>query len=97
MTGILFLILSALVLLFCGIVFIGAPYVPTKRAQIAAALDLLELKVGDLLLELGAGDGRVAKAAAERGIRVVGYELNTIYRLDGRQPTAYSYFRPIGT
>ena len=81
MTEVLFFILTIFILLFAGIVFLGAPYVPTKRSQIIAALDLLDLEAGQTLLELGAGDGRVAKAAAQRGIRVVGYELNPVLLL----------------
>jgi hypothetical protein len=33
------------------------------------------------MLELGCGDGRVLLAAAERGINVVGYELNPLLAL----------------
>lgn len=66
------------ILLFTGIVFYGAPYVPTHREQVEVALDLLDLSPGQTLLELGVGDGRVANAAAKRGIRVVGYELNPV-------------------
>lgn len=70
------IILALIIILFCGIVFFGAPFVPTKKMQIQVALDLLNLKKGDLLYDLGAGDGRIALTAAKRGIRIVGYELN---------------------
>ena len=56
----------------------GAPYLPTLKKQTEIALDLLDLKTGQTLIDLGAGDGRVAIAAARRGIRVVGYELNPL-------------------
>lgn len=68
-------------IVLCGIVFFGAPFLPTKKAQITAALDLLNLKKGQLVLDLGAGDGRVALAAARRGLRVRGYELNGLLAL----------------
>ena len=68
----------ALVLLFGFVVFFGAPYLPTLRAQTKDALDLLDLKPGQTLLELGSGDGTVLLAAAQRGIRCIGYELNPI-------------------
>ena len=42
------------------------------------ALDLLDLKPGQVLLELGSGDGRVLKQAAKRGITGIGYELNPL-------------------
>lgn len=70
--------LAALVLLFGFVVAFGAPYLPTLRAQTDEALDLLDLKPGQTLLELGCGDGRVMLAAARRGLRVVGYELNPV-------------------
>jgi SAM-dependent methyltransferase len=66
------------VLCFGFVLLFGAPFLPTLRPQIAAALDLLDLKPGDTLLELGCGDGRVLIAAAERGLHAVGYELNPI-------------------
>lgn len=73
-----FLAAIVLVLLFGFVVLFGAPYLPTLKKQTAVALDMLDLKPGQTLLELGCGDGRVARAAAARGIRVVGYELNPI-------------------
>ncbi|HET7528871.1 MAG TPA: class I SAM-dependent methyltransferase, partial [Candidatus Saccharimonadales bacterium] len=39
-------------------------------------LDLLDLKKGQTVYDLGCGDGRFLKAAARRGIKSVGYELN---------------------
>ena len=66
------------ILLFGFVVLFGAPYLPTLKKQTQQALDLLDLTPGQTLLELGCGDGRVARAAAARGIRVIGYELNPI-------------------
>ena len=70
--------LLILVIIFGFVVVVGPPYVPTFQFQVEAALDLLNLKPGDTLLELGAGDGKVMVTAAERGLKVVGYELNPI-------------------
>lgn len=61
---------------FAFVLAFGAPYVPTLKKQQADALDLLALKPGQTLLELGCGDGRMLLAAARRGINGVGYELN---------------------
>lgn len=66
------------VLLFGFVVFFGAPYLPTLSKQTQEALDLLDLKPGQTLLELGSGDGTVLLAAARRGIRCIGYELNPV-------------------
>ncbi len=70
--------LIMLVLLFGFVVLFGAPYLPTLKKQTDVAIDLLDLKKGETLFELGCGDGRVTKAAAKRGLKVVGYELNPI-------------------
>jgi hypothetical protein len=72
------LVLICVILVFGFVVFVGPPYLPTLRVQINAALDLLDLKEGQTLLELGSGDGRVMLAAAKRGLRVVGIELNPL-------------------
>lgn len=68
--------LAVVVLTFALTVLIGPPYLPTLRRQTDVALDLLDLKPGETMLELGSGDGRVMLAAAKRGWNVVGIELN---------------------
>lgn len=64
------------ILSFSFVLLFGAPYLPTLKKQTEQALDLLDLKPGQTLLELGSGDGRVLVAAAKRGLKCVGYELN---------------------
>lgn len=58
----------------------GAPdviYVPTPAATVDAMLKLAEAKPGDVLYDLGSGDGRIPIAAARRfGVRGVGIEIN---------------------
>lgn len=79
----IWLVAAILLLLacFCGVLFFGAPYLPTLAPQVEAALELADLKPGQTMLELGCGDGRVLAAAAGRGIKVVGYELNPLLAL----------------
>ena len=79
--SLLWVVVVVIVACFSGVLLFGAPFLPTLRPQIGAALDLLELKPGQTMLELGCGDGRVMIAAAERGIRVIGYELNPLLAL----------------
>lgn len=74
----MFTVLGGLVLLFGFVLMYGAPYLPTRRKETETALDLLNLKKGQTLYELGCGDGRVVKQAAKRGLKVIGYELNPI-------------------
>jgi hypothetical protein len=75
---IIFFILFSVIIIFGFVVFFGAPYLPTMKSQCQTALDLLELKPGETLLELGSGDGRVVLAAAKRGYNVIGIELNPV-------------------
>lgn len=74
----IFAIIGVLLICFCGVLLVGAPYVPTLKPQVVAALELADLKAGQTLLELGCGDGKVLIAAAQQGIQVIGYELNPI-------------------
>ncbi|HZM63678.1 MAG TPA: methyltransferase domain-containing protein [Candidatus Saccharimonadales bacterium] len=85
--SIFWLIATVLVLTFGFVVIFGPPYLPTRRQQIEAALDLLALKPGQTMLDLGAGDGRVMRAAAQRGWRVVGVELNPLLVLIAKLST----------
>ena len=74
----IFGVVFVVVLLFGLVVFFGAPYLPTMKTQTNAAIDLLDLDKGSTIIELGSGDGRVAKRLAAAGYKVVGYELNPI-------------------
>ena len=75
---ILLIVLLVIFGLFAFVVAVGAPYLPTQNQQREAALDLLDLKKGQLLCDLGCGDGALLLAAAGRGIRAVGYEINPL-------------------
>lgn len=72
------LVAVTIILLFGFVVFFGAPYLPTLKKTQDTALDILSLKPGQTLLELGCGDGRVMREAAKRGLKVVGYEINPL-------------------
>ncbi len=75
------IVLIVIFLCFGLVVFFGAPYLPTLKPQVAEAFDLMGLQKGQTLLDLGSGDGTLLIAAAQRGIRSVGYELNPILYL----------------
>jgi hypothetical protein len=83
------LVLVAVVIigLFGGTLLFGAPFLPTLGLQTKVALDLLELNAGQTLLELGSGDGRVLRAAAQRGIHSIGYEINPLLVLYSKLAT----------
>lgn len=57
----------------------GAPWLPTPHRAVEAALDVAHVGPGDMVVDLGAGDGRVLLAAARRGARAVGYELSPVF------------------
>jgi len=65
-----------LILAYGFVLLFGAPYFPSLKPHIKAALDLLDLKDGQVVYDLGCGDGRFLKAAAKRGFKTIGYELN---------------------
>ena len=60
---------------------IGAPYLPVLKAEHQNLLDLCSLQPGETLIDLGSGDGRFLKAAAKRGYKAIGYEINPILYL----------------
>ena len=56
--------------------FYGLPSKPTRPDRIRKALQLVDLKPGEVLYDLGAGDGRVLLIAArEFGAKAVGVEV----------------------
>ncbi len=53
-------------------------YVPTPEAVVDEMLRLAELEEGDLLYDLGSGDGRIPIAAArDYGVRAIGIEIDS--------------------
>jgi precorrin-6B methylase 2 len=53
-----------------------APYVPTPEDVVERMLDLAQVKQGDVVYDLGCGDGRIPIAAAKRGARGVGIDID---------------------
>lgn len=78
MTGFWGVLLIVLLALQITVLRRGAPYVPTRHKQRQQALDMLGLKPGQTLIDLGSGDGGILLAAARRGVHVVGYEVNPL-------------------
>jgi SAM-dependent methyltransferase len=54
------------------------PYVSTPRELVQRMLDLAALTPADYLIDLGCGDGRIAIAAAERGARALGVDIDPL-------------------
>lgn len=74
------LVILIIVLAYGFTAFFGAPYIPAKTGDIEAAFSkLYTLTAKDVLLDLGSGDGKVLRIAANRGAaRAVGYELHPL-------------------
>lgn len=54
----------------------GAPFVPTKNASADAMIRLAGIKKGDIVYDLGSGNGKLLLLAAQKGAKVIGYEIN---------------------
>jgi predicted RNA methylase len=55
-----------------------APFVPTPEPVVERMLEAAELKPGEILFDLGCGDGRILFTAAQKfGARAVGVELSS--------------------
>ncbi|MEZ0470035.1 SAM-dependent methyltransferase [Luteimonas salinilitoris] len=54
-------------------------YVPTPQPVVDRMLELANLQEGDVLYDLGSGDGRIAiTAAKDYGVRAVGIDINPV-------------------
>ncbi len=77
---------SCLVQVLCGLVLVSVPlaaqqgevpYVPTPPEVVEAMLKLGDVHKGDILYDLGCGDGRIVIMAAEKfGARGTGVDIN---------------------
>lgn len=79
---VIFLILQVGFVIFlfyaCVASLIGAPYVPTKTPTADAMMRLSGIKKGDIVYDLGSGDGKLLLLAAKHGARATGYEINPL-------------------
>jgi len=78
-------IIAALVLSLIAITHTAAdfpeeiPFVPTPMDVVDKMLELAEVKKGDVVYDLGSGDGRIVIRAAKKfGVRAVGIEMDRL-------------------
>lgn len=77
--------MAAATLFFGFMAFTGAPYLPSRRRDIEQAFTkLYTLSAKDHLVDFGAGDGKVLRAAVAHGARATGYEINPLIALVAR-------------
>src|SRR5437763_839395 len=51
-------------------------YVPTRQAVVDAMLTVAKVKTGDVVYDLGCGDGRIVVSAAKLGARGIGIDID---------------------
>jgi len=73
---------------------LGAPYVPTLKKSADDLLDMVDLRSGATIIDLGSGDGAFALQAAKRGYKVIGYEINPLLVIIARFRT-HKYRRQV--
>lgn len=64
---------------------LDVPFVPTPPEVVEKMLDLGEVGPGDYVIDLGSGDGRIAIAAAKRGAKALGIDLNPVRVQEARE------------
>jgi SAM-dependent methyltransferase len=52
------------------------PYVPSPEYVVDKMIELAGVKKGDVVYDLGSGDGRIVIAAAKKGAKAVGFEID---------------------
>jgi SAM-dependent methyltransferase len=64
---------------------LDVPFVPTPADAVAAMLKLAGVRKDDLVYDLGSGDGRIVIAAARRGARGVGIDIDPARIAEGER------------
>src|SRR6476469_25647 len=52
------------------------PFVPSPQEVVDKMIDIAGVKQGDVVYDLGSGDGRIVIAAAKKGAKAVGFEID---------------------
>ncbi len=58
-----------------GIIF-GAPFVKTSKKVTRKMIKMAEVKKGDIVFDLGCGEGRLLYAAEEKGAKCIGVDIS---------------------
>jgi len=73
-------ILVAVLCFWLGTSLFGAPWIPTSGGIVRKMLFMADVKPGDVVYDLGSGDGRIMiTAAKEFHARSVGIEINPLW------------------
>lgn len=73
----IFQFLFAVFFLYLCIAFVtGAPFVPSTKSASASMIRLANIQKGNVMYDLGSGDGRLLFLAAKMGATAIGVEIN---------------------
>ena len=61
------------------------PFVPSPQEVVDKMIDLAGVKKGDVVYDMGSGDGRIVIAAAKKGARAIGFEIDGDLVKESRQ------------
>lgn len=75
---IVYIVLAIYLLYTFFSIFSAAPFVPTSKKNVKIMIDISKPIEGELLLDLGSGDGRILHAATKSGCKCIGIEINPI-------------------
>ena len=56
--------------------FFGAPFQPSSNKELQQMIEILNVKKGQKIADLGSGDGKVVIEFAKKGAEVHGFEIN---------------------
>lgn len=97
MITILFLIfqlLFAVFFLYLCIAFVtGAPFVPSTKSASTSMIRLANIQKGNVVYDLGSGDGRLLFLAAKMGATAIGVEINPFLVIFTNLKSLFSPYR----
>lgn len=80
--SIIFLLVQLLFVIFlfylCIAFVSGAPFVPTVHKAAISMISLARIQKGDIVYDLGSGNGKLLLLASRLGARATGYEINPL-------------------
>ena len=72
-------------------------FVPTPQPVVDKMLEMAEVKKGDVVYDLGCGDGRIVVTAAKKyGVKAVGFDIDPKRIKEARERQGESSWSPCG-
>lgn len=82
---VIFVALTIAMLILLRSVINGAVYYPSEKKNVETIVELLKIKPGEKIADLGSGDGRIVIALAKAGAEAHGYEINPLLVYESRK------------